>query len=334
MKIAIDAMGGDKAPKVVIEGVSQILGESHCGSIKEIFLVGQADSIIPLLKDYQIYNHPKLKIVHADEVVYMNEPSITPLRSKKKSSISICLDLVKNQEVDAVISAGHTGACVASSVVKLRTLSGIHRPAIATVMPNMKGFTLLIDAGANIDSKPEDLIQFAQMGEVYSREILGVENPTIGLLSIGVEDTKGNELTKETFERFKELSLNFIGNVEGNDLFKGKVDVLVCDGFIGNVLLKSSESLSRYLFKIIKDSITKTLIRKIAAFFLKPAFKELAKITEYDEYGGAPLLGVNGSVIICHGGSSPKAIKNAIKVAVDFVEQKINNKIVQQINVK
>ena len=225
MKIALDAMGGDNAPDVVIEGVAQALLQYQ--KIDRIVLVGNKEKIQSLLEKYSISQHPKIYIEQSQQVIEMSESSMAPLRTKKNSSISICLKLAKESKVDAVVSAGHTGACVACSVVRLRTLKGIHRPAIGTILPTQKGFVLLIDAGANIDSKPEHLVQFAQMGDTYLRNIFQVENPRVGLLSIGEEDSKGNELTKEAFESLKRTSINFVGNVEGSDLFRGDVDVVV-----------------------------------------------------------------------------------------------------------
>ena len=334
MKIAVDAMGGDSAPEVVIDGVSQALREYPI--IEEFVLVGDEAKLTPLLDRYKIAGNKRISVKHASQVVEMHEASTLALRGKKDSSITVCADMAKKKEVDAIVSAGHTGAAVAVSVLRLRTLPGIDRPGIATVFPTVKGHFTLVDAGANPDATPDHLVQYAVMGSVYTRKVLKIDKPRIGLLSNGEEESKGNELTKATFKKLKKIgedneNFNFIGNVEGHDLFSGNVDVVVCDGFVGNVLLKSCESLAKALGGILKDRITSTPIRKAGALLSRNAFKEVKKVGDYAEHGGAPLLGINGICIIGHGGSSAKAVKNAIRVASECVENQINDTIVNRI---
>ena len=334
MKIAVDAMGGDYAPEVVIDGVSQALREYPI--IEEFVLVGDEAKLTPLLDRYKIAGNKRTTYKHTYQVVEMHEASTLALRGKKDSSITVCADIAKKKEVDAIVSAGHTGAAVAVSVLRLRTLPGIDRPGIATVFPTVKGHFTLVDAGANPDATPDHLVQYAVMGSVYTRKVLKIDKPRIGLLSNGEEESKGNELTKATFKKLKKIgedneNFNFIGNVEGHDLFSGNVDVVVCDGFVGNVLLKSCESLAKALGGILKDRITSTPIRKAGALLSRNAFKEVKKVGDYAEHGGAPLLGINGICIIGHGGSSAKAVKNAIRVASECVENQINDTIVNRI---
>ena len=328
MKIAIDAMGGDFAPSVVIEGTAQALKKN---SDFEAVLVGHTDKMAPYLEQFGLVDHPRVSIVHAEDVVEMGEPSTIALRAKKKSSITVAADLVAKGKADAVVSAGHTGASVAATKVKIRTMPGIERPAIATIMPAKGGHFILTDAGANTDCKPENLAQFAIMAEAYSRLTFGIKEPKIGLLSVGEEDAKGNELTKETFKILSKMPINFIGNIEGNDMFNKKADVVVCDGFVGNVVLKNSEGLAKTIMYWLKESFTKKLIRKIGAMLAKGAFHDLKALSDKDEYGGAPLLGLKKPCIIGHGSSSPKAVCNAIRVAGEFVKANINESIAQKI---
>ena len=252
-------------------------------------------------------------------------------KAKKKSSITTAASIVAKGEADAVVSAGHTGAAVAATKVKIRTLPGIERPAIATIMPAKGGHFILCDAGANTDCKPENLAQFAVMAEAYSTLIFGIKEPKIGLLSVGEEDAKGNDLTKETFKLLSEMPINFIGNIEGNDMYNKKADVVVCDGFVGNVVLKTSEGLAKTLTGFIRDGFYKNIFRMLVGKMAKPVFNELKIITSKDEHGGAPLLGLKKPCIIGHGSSSPKAVCNAIRVAGEFVKANINEKISQKI---
>ena len=328
MKIAIDAMGGDNAPSIVIEGVSMALKNYNDF---EAIIVGHEEKISSYIAEFGLTNHSRVTIVHADEVVEMGEPSTAALRSKKRSSITVAATLVAKGKADAVVSAGHTGAAVAATKVKIRTMPGIERPAIATIMPAKGGHFILCDAGANTDCKPENLAQFAIMAEAYSKLTFGIEEPKIGLLSVGEEDAKGNELTKETFKILSEMPINFIGNVEGNDMFAKKADVVVCDGFVGNVVLKTSEGLAKTIMFWLKESFTKRVIRKIGAILAKGAFNDLRALSDKNEYGGAPLLGLKKPCIIGHGSSNPTAIMNAIRVASEFVKADINGKIAQKI---
>lgn len=331
LTIAVDAMGGDAAPRVVIEGVSQALDELP--GIGKLLLVGRRDEVEQELARVGKAGHPKTEIVHADEVVHMHEPASVALRGKRNSSVSVATQLVKEGKAQALVSAGHTGAAVASTVVKLRCLPGLERPGIATVFPTPKGPFVLLDAGANVDTKPLHLVHYAIMGNVYAREILGIRNPRIGLLSVGSEEAKGNELTKMAFKLLNGLegSMTFVGNVEGRDLFENHVDVVVCDGFVGNVVLKCCESLAKAMHVALEKQLRATPLRMMGAAMCTGAFRQIKRTHDYAEYGGAPLLGVDGVVIIGHGSSSAIAIRNAVRVAVEFVEHKVNAHIVEQI---
>jgi glycerol-3-phosphate acyltransferase PlsX len=257
----------------------------------------------------------------------MDESPSSVIRRRRDSSIWRATELVKAGEADAVVSAGHTGASMATAFFLLGTLQGVERPAIATILPTLKDAAVLLDVGANVDSKPQHLVQFAIMGHVYAQRMLNVSSPRVGLLSIGEEDTKGNELTKETFKLLKQTQVNFIGNVEGRDVYTGDADVIVCDGFIGNVALKISEGLAETIMQVLRREITGSALGRLGFALLRPAFRRFKRRVDYAEYGGAPLLGINGVSIICHGRSSPKAIKNAIHVARDFVAGHVNQYI-------
>ena len=319
MKIAVDAMGGDFAPGVVIEAVSAALREIPD---VEILLVGHTEKLAFHLQKERLKESDRLHFVHAEEVVEMGEPSTNAIRCKRHSSITVAAELVAKGLADGIVSAGHTGAAVAATKVKLRMTPGVDRPAIAALMPAVGGHFILVDAGANTDCSPMNLAQFAIMGEMYAKIALGRENPTIGLLSVGGEDCKGNDLTKEAFKILSKMPINFIGNVEGHDTFTGECDVVICDGFVGNALLKASESLAKATVQWLKEAFTRNAFRKAGALLAKEAFSELKKHGDFEEYGGAPLMGLNGVCIIGHGVSTPKAIKNAIRVAHQFVEQK------------
>lgn len=319
-------MGGDHAPFAIIEGAVEAARDYGI----EVILVGNEEAVSKELSKYNISDLP-ITLKHASQTIYMHEPSSTPLRKKKDSSIRVATEMVKRGDAEVVISAGHTGATMATAFFVLGPLPGVERPAIATFLPTLKGLSIMLDVGATVDCKPIHLLQFALMGDVYSREILNKENPKIGLLSIGEEDTKGNELTRETFKLLKDTPLNFIGNVEGRDIFIGKADVIVCDGFIGNIALKISEGLADTATRMLKREIAKTASRRLGYFLLRHALKRFKKRTDYSEYGGAPLLGINGICIIGHGRSSAKAIKNALQVALDFSKSKINDKIRERI---
>jgi glycerol-3-phosphate acyltransferase PlsX len=328
MRIALDAMGGDFAPKNTVEGA--VLALKEYPSIDKLFLVGDTVAVAGELKRLN-FTDPRVEIFHASQVVDMKESAAKAVRHKKDASISRAVDLVKNGSADAVVSAGHTGAAVAASVLKLRTLKGIERPAVACVLPAEDKRFVLIDAGANPDSTPTNLLQFAIMGTVYSRHVLGYKDPSVGLMSIGEEDTKGNDITKEAFKLLKASGLQFDGNIEGHDLFSGVSEVVVCDGFTGNVVLKTSEAIAHAIFSWLKHELFMNPVRKFGAKLAEGAFRSIRKKTNYEEYGGMPLLGVNGVCIIAHGGSSPLAIKNALRAAAESVAQEINPHILQEV---
>lgn len=328
MKIAVDAMGGDFAPAVVIEGVIQAVKEFGVN----IILVGIEDRIRLELKRFP--QNPNIEIYHAPEVVGMDEPAITPIRKKKNSSISEGINLVKAAKADAFFSAGNTGAVVCQATLSLGLLPGIERPGIALIIPTLKGISLIIDVGANIDPKPLHILQYGIMAEAYLHYIFNRPNPTVGLLNIGEEETKGTEFVKETHQLLEKSSLNFIGNVEGKDIFSGKSDIIICDGFVGNVALKVSESAAEAMAEFLSREIKKSLMAKLGVFFMKQALRSFKKNIDYSEYGGASLLGPNGIVIIGHGRSSSKAIKNAIRVAKEEVERGVNDKIIEAIRLQ
>jgi len=328
MKIALDAMGGDFAPKNTIAGAVEALRENS--RITRLFLVGDTERIKAELASHH-FSDSRIEIVHASQVVEMSDAAVESVRRKKDSSVSRAVDLVKSGDAEAIVSAGHTGAAVAATTIKLRTLPGVERPGIASVIPTESNVFVLIDSGANIDARPMHLLQYAIMGSVYSKHVLKYQNPAIGLMSIGDEDVKGSDFTKEVFKLLKESKLNFRGNVEGHDLFKNPVEVVLCDGFVGNVVLKTCEAIADAIFDWLRHELEKSVVRMIGAGIAKGAFRAIKKKTSYEEYGGSPLLGVNGICIIAHGASTPKAIKNAIRVAAESIEQQINPHIVEEI---
>jgi glycerol-3-phosphate acyltransferase PlsX len=327
MKIALDAMGGDYAPAVTIEGAIETVDDFEG---IDIILVGDKTSIKREL-DSKRYLPNRISIKHASQVVGMDESPAVAIRKKRDSSISKAIELVKNGEADAMVSAGHSGAVMATSLLFLRASPGVDRPAIATLMPTLKAPFVLIDAGANLHCKPENLFQFGLMGSAYCSAILGRTEPKVALLSIGEEDTKGNDLTKESFKLLKKAGINFIGNVDGKDIFTGIADVVVCDGFTGNVVLKTSEGLADAIVKILKREIAEQSGGRLGYLLMKSALISFKKRTDYDEYGGAPLLGINGTCIISHGRSTSKAIKNALRVAADFSEKRVHKVIASEI---
>ncbi|MBV63888.1 MAG: phosphate acyltransferase [Rickettsiales bacterium] len=328
MRIAIDAMGGDKAPEVNIEGAHLALNELP--EIDRLYLVGDK-SLIERRVNSAGLNKNKIEIVHSSEIVEMNESPAMAIRKKKKSSISIATELVKSGECEAIVSAGNTGAAVAAATLKLRNIEGVDRAGIASPMPNEYGTCYLVDAGANTEAKPFHLLQYAVMGSVYSKEVNGKPSPKVGLMSNGSEDEKGSTFTKEVFSLLKDSPLNFVGNVEGNDLFSSELDVVVCDGFTGNIVLKSCEATAKAVAKWVKEEMLKTTLRKFGALLVKPAFKAAMARGSYEEYGGSLLLGVKGVCVIAHGGSSAIAIKNAIRVASESIQQKLNPHIETEI---
>ena len=326
MKIIVDAMGGDYAPAVVIAGTVEAVKEYDA----HVVLVGDEAKIAGFLKKAK-YKGNNISIHPTLEVIAMDEPAAQSVRRKRHSSIVVGVNLVKEGVGDAFFSAGNTGAVVCAATLGLGMLPGIERPGIAIVTPTLNGVSLIIDVGANIDPKPSQLMQYGVMGTAYSKYILGRDNPKVGLLNIGEEEAKGTDFIKETFDLLEKSSLNFIGNVEGKDLFSGKCDVIICDGFVGNVALKVSESAAETMQTFLKRYLLSNPLGKIGLLFLMPGLKRFKKQLDYSEHGGAPLMGVNGVVIIGHGRSNKKAIKNAIRVAKEEVERKVNEKILEVI---
>jgi glycerol-3-phosphate acyltransferase PlsX len=327
MKIVVDAMGGDHAPEAVVEGALMAASEYNT----EIILTGLSETVQTILDRLDPVHKLPVQVVHADEVVEMHDLPGKVLRSKRKSSMKIGLDLLKEGTASAFVSAGNTGAVLAYSTVILRPLKGVDRPAIAIQLPTLKGNAILLDAGANVDCKTSQLFQFGIMGHVFAEYILGKENPRVGLLSIGEEDGKGNEIVKEVFQMLKASHINFIGNIEGKEVYRGNADVIVCDGFTGNIALKISESLAEMIGTNLKRMFQNNWASKLGYLLLKPQLDQFKKKVDYSETGGAPLLGVNGVVIIAHGNSSPKAIKNAINRARELCEKNINEHIREDI---
>jgi len=328
MKIALDAMGGDYAPAHLVEGA--VLALREYDQISRLFLVGDPSRIEEQLRKHA-FSDPRIELVPSTQVVEMSDGAAESVRKKRDSSISRCVDLVKSGEADALVSAGHTGAAVAAAHIKLRMLPGIERPAIAAVMPTSSNYFLLIDAGANTDPTPQQLVQNAIMGAAYSRHVLGYENPSIGLMSIGTEDEKGTHFTREVFEMLKAADLNFRGNVEGHDIFENPVEVVVCDGFVGNVLLKTIEATALAVLSWLKRELVKSPVRMAGAWLARDAFRTIKKKANPDEYGGMPLLGVNGICIIAHGGSSPVAVKNAIRQSTESIRTQVNPHIIREV---
>ncbi len=329
MKIAIDGMGGDNAPKAVVEGIIKSINE-YQGI--EYYITGPKEQIEEELKNYT-YDKSLINIVDAREVISPNEHPVMALKKKKDSSLYKALKLVKDKECDAVISAGSTGAFLAGCTLVVGRIKGIERPALAPIMPGKNGSFMIVDAGANVDCKPNYLVQFAKMGKIYYQGVLGAKNPSIGLVNIGAEEEKGNELTKAAHKLLKEEEdLNFVGNVEPRDTSKGDTNVLVCDGFVGNTLLKMYEGVASTLLKMIKEEILSSgLMSKIGAVLLKPVFKRLKIKFDYKEVGGAPFLGVDGICIKAHGSSDGKAFKNAIRQTKTFYDNGVLEKIKEEI---
>ena len=322
-KIAVDAMGGDHAPAIEVEGAVQAAAQFGI----PIVLAGQEDRIHASLEKHETTGL-SIEVVHASEVIAMDESAATAARKKKDSSIRVAARLMREGGVSGVVSAGNTGAVMATVKMVLGTLPVVDRPALSTVLPTQKGKpAILLDVGANVDCKPHHLEQFAVMGDIYSRAIFGIRRPRVGLLSIGEEDSKGNELTKEAFKSLKQAPINFIGNVEGRDIFKGEIDVIVCDGFTGNVALKLSEGLIETFATMLRQELEKTIAAKVGYILAERAFRAFRRRMDYSEYGGAPLLGMKGITIVCHGRSNANAIKNAIRVAHDFCKHNVNHVI-------
>lgn len=323
IRIAIDAMGGDHAPEEIVKGALSSIKDLSGVSI---ILVGQKNRISPLIKSSDF------EIVHADEVIGMHEAPVAAIKQKKFSSIAVALDLIKNKKADALISAGNTGALMAASLFKLGRIEGIERPAIATIFPNLTGQgTLLLDMGANVDCKAKNLQQFALMGSCYAEYVMHKRFPRVGLLNIGTEKQIGNKLVQQTYPLLKDSTINFVGYVESADIFSGKVDVVVCSGFVGNIVLKLAESTSNVIFTILKEEIKKSVVSKAASMLLRPAFKRLLKRTDYDEYGAAPLLGLKAVVFKAHGRAKAKAIASAVRVCAEAVKENVVESIAENI---
>ena len=325
MRISIDAMGGDHAPREIVAGTLQAAEKIQ--GIEKLFLVGDETAIRTELARHKGKVPACIEIIHASEVVGMGESPAVAIRRKKDSSIARSIELVKDGKADAIFSAGNTGAAVAAATLKLRTLEGVSRPAIAAIMPTPRDPFVLLDAGANPDSTPEMLQQYAVMGSIYSREILGVKKPSVGLLSIGGEAAKGNETTKKTFGLLEATHLNFVGNVESGDLFAGDVSVAVCDGFVGNVVLKTSEAVARMISTWLKTMFRANPLRILGYLLSRGVFHEMKQHADPSSHGGAPLLGANGVVIIGHGSSNALATYNAIRVAAAAIDHKLNHLI-------
>ncbi|MBN2374111.1 phosphate acyltransferase PlsX [bacterium] len=327
MKIAIDAMGGDMGPKVTVTGAVDAAREYGFS----ICLVGQKDLLTSELSKHDT-SGLDLVIEDASQTVTMDDLPLVAVRQKKDSSIRIAAELVKSGEADGMVSAGNTGAVMATAKIFFGALEGVDRPAIATVLPTIKGMSLLLDVGANVDCKPMHLLQFAIMGHAYAQQVLHIPKPTVGILSIGSEESKGNELSRMALSLIRQTPFNIVGNVEGRDIFRGLVDVAVADGFVGNVALKIAEGVEEMITSLIKREIRKSIMGRLGFWFMIPAFKNLKKSIDYAEYGGAPLLGLNKVCIICHGISEAKAIKNAARVAAEFITKKVNTQIKEDIS--
>jgi glycerol-3-phosphate acyltransferase PlsX len=329
MKVALDAMGGDHAPAVNIEGAIGAL--RYYPKLRHLYLVGdQALLEAECVRQRLDLGNPRVSIIHAPEQIGMAEPGALTVRRKKLSSINVAMEMVKDGRADAFVSAGNTGAVVASATLKLRTLPGVDRAGIATALPNEYGLCQILDSGANPEAKPEHLVAYAVMGTAFSRSVLGVKHPKVGLMSNGEEDEKGTAFTKETFKQLKQTpGIHFVGNVEGRDLFETDLDVVLCDGFVGNVMLKTIEATAKAVSKWLKAEIKENPLRLCGAVLAQGAFKALKKKYNYENYGGSPLLGVNGVVIIAHGSSSALAVRNAVRVGMETVENRVNPHIEQ-----
>ncbi len=327
--IAVDAMGGDNAPEVVIKGVEEYL--THNSSDTEVILVGSEKQVKREVRKIAPSIINKVKFRNAKETVSMREQLFSYWKKREKTSVKIALDMVKKGEADAMVSAGNTGAITAFAKTSLGTLDTIDRPALAIMIPTLKGSTMLMDVGANVDSKPRNLVQSALMGKIYLENVYSIKNPRIALMSVGEEDVKGNELTKATFNILKSLDINFIGNIEGRDAYIGDVDLIVTDGFTGNITLKVTEGVVSAMLSMMKREIMSSLLSKVGFFFLRSSVKRILKKLDYAETGGALLLGVNGIVIIGHGNSSSKAIRSSIELSCRFIEENVLQKIAEEI---
>lgn len=325
--VAIDVMGGDNAPADEITGAVMAARKWQI----PVVLVGQSELVERELANHDIKGLD-VRVVQANEVVGMQDSASDAVRKKKDSSIRVAFDLVKKGEASAVVSTGNSGATMAAGMFVLKRIPGIDRPAIATVVPNLKDQTIILDVGGNVDCKPIHLVQFALMGSVFSAQMFGKKSPRVGLLSNGEEESKGNELTRLANLKLKETSLNYAGYTEGRDIYNGKVDVVVCDGFVGNVVLKVSEGLAEAMGLMLRKEFSSRFFSKIGYLLVKPSLKAFRNKVDYATYGGAPLLGIQGTAMICHGSSSPKAIKNAIKMAYDYDKRQVKKLMIERLD--
>ncbi|MCK4837804.1 MAG: phosphate acyltransferase PlsX [Desulfobulbaceae bacterium] len=325
MRIALDSMGGDRGPADIVDGAIQAVTEADLS----VTLFGDEEKLTAILKRSGPYDKGRIDIVHTTEVVGMGESPIEAIRRKRDSSIVVAFKRLKDGEVDAVVSAGNSGATMAAAVRSLGRLKNIARPGIASIFPTLKKPVVMMDVGANVDCRPKHLLQFGLMATAFSEGIIGNDRPRVGVLSIGAEQGKGNSLVRKADKLFRDSTLNYIGNIEGSDTFKGDVDVIVCDGFVGNVSLKISEGLAEAMTTMLRAEINNSFVAKLGYLLARGAFARFKKRIDYAEYGGAPLLGLNGTGIVCHGRSNPTAIKNAIHVAAETVQNKVNERIVE-----
>ena len=327
-KVALDAMGGDNAPAQIVKGAVDALKREEG---IHVFLVGREDAVRKELAQYQ-YDESRIEIVNATEVIETAEPPVNAIRKKKDSSIVVGMKMVKEGQADAFVSAGSSGAILVGGQVSVGRIKGVERPPLAPLMPTEKGMSLLVDCGANVDARPSHLVQFAKMGSIYMKHVVGIENPTVGIVNIGAEEEKGNALVKETFPLLKEeKEINFIGSVEAREIPGGQADVIVCEAFAGNIILKLFEGVGNTLIRQIKKGMMGSLRSKLGAFLVKPALKETLKGFDVSEHGGAPLLGLNGLVVKTHGSSKAKEISNTLVQCVTFKKQRINEKIRESI---
>ena len=331
VRVVVDAMGGDNAPGEIVKGAVQAVQAEK--DIK-VFLVGRQDAVNAELAKYT-YDKEKIEVVHAEEVIEMAEPPVNAIRKKKQSSLVIGMNMIKHQEADAIVTAGSTGATLVGGQVLVGRIKGIERPPLAPLVPTEKGVSLLIDCGANVDARPSHLVQFAQIGSIYMENIVGIKNPRVAILNIGAEEEKGNQLVKETFPLLKECpGINFIGSIEAREIPHGGADVIVCEAFAGNIVLKLYEGVAATLLSKVKEGLMSSLRSKIGALLIKPALKQTLKSFDASQYGGAPLLGLNGLVIKTHGSAKAIDVKNSILQCVTFKQQDINGKIKEHIIVE
>ena len=331
VRVVVDAMGGDNAPGEIVKGAVQAVQAEN--DIK-VFLVGRQDAVNAELAKYT-YDKEKIEVVHAEEVIEMAEPPVNAIRKKKQSSLVIGMNMIKHQEADAIVTAGSTGATLVGGQVLVGRIKGIERPPLAPLVPTEKGVSLLIDCGANVDARPSHLVQFAQIGSIYMENIVGIKNPRVAILNIGAEEEKGNQLVKETFPLLKECpGINFIGSIEAREIPHGGADVIVCEAFAGNIVLKLYEGVAATLLSKVKEGLMSSLRSKIGALLIKPALKQTLKSFDASQYGGAPLLGLNGLVVKTHGSAKAIDVKNSILQCVTFKQQDINGKIKEHIIVE